>query len=126
MTTSVAGPVHVTPQLQEDREPRRRDRRLRVIAGIGLGLLVPSLIAAFVAVLASPGAGRCIAYGEGCAHGAPGTWVLWAVAITLVAGLLTVSWPTRHLPFAGARAWTLGLQATAHTTALLLVLSHYA
>ncbi|MFC9297390.1 hypothetical protein ACFTWH_24635 [Streptomyces sp. NPDC057011] len=126
MTTPVAAPVPATPQIQEDREPRVRDRRARMTAGIGLGLLIPSLIATFVAVLASPRAGRCITYGEGCAHGVPGTWVLGALALTLVAGLLAVSWPARHLPFAGARAWMTGLQATAHTATLLFILSHYA
>ncbi|MFG2879731.1 hypothetical protein ACGFYU_32765 [Streptomyces sp. NPDC048337] len=128
MTTPVAAPVPATPQpqLPEDREALRRDRRARMTAGIGLCLLIPSLIAAFVAVLSSPRAGRCITYGEGCAPGAPGTWVVWAVGITLVAGLLAVSWPARRLPFAGARAWMTGLQITAHTAALLCILSHYA
>ncbi|MFJ4779360.1 hypothetical protein [Streptomyces sp. NPDC088762] len=125
MNATVPTPDHAAPQIQ-DREPDRRDRRLRVAAGIALGLLVPSLIAAYIALLASPRAGRCIAYAEDCAPGAPVTWVLWAVAVTTVAGLLAVCWPARRLPSPGARAWMTGLQVASHVAALLFILSHYA
>ncbi|WP_345592587.1 hypothetical protein [Streptomyces marokkonensis] len=86
----------------------------------GLVLLLPTVLAAWLAVFASEHGGDCLMYGERC-QTVPGT-VLWACFWAAVGlGVTALAWPRTR--WTSARCWAVGLQWGAQLTLGALILS---
>ncbi|WP_121748904.1 hypothetical protein [Streptomyces sp. E2N166] len=86
----------------------------------GLVLLLPTVLVAWLAVLASESGADCLMYGERCPT-VPGAalWACFWAAAGL--GVLALAWPRTRWP--AARCWAVVLQWGAQLTLGALILS---
>ncbi|AQS67826.1 hypothetical protein [Streptomyces pactum] len=95
-------------------------RALTGWSAAGLVLLAPTVVVAWLAVLATERGGRCLTYGEQCSA-VPGEalWAcLWAAAVL---GVLALAWPRAR--WTSARCGAVVLQWGAQLTLGALILS---
>ncbi|MGW0817518.1 hypothetical protein ACWD00_30545 [Streptomyces viridiviolaceus] len=86
----------------------------------GLLLLLPTVVVAWIAVLATERGSRCLTYGEQCSSVPGGTlWACFWAAAAL--GLLALAWPRAR--WAPARAGAVALQWGVQLTLGALILS---
>ncbi|MEU3957503.1 MULTISPECIES: hypothetical protein [Streptomyces] len=86
----------------------------------GLVLLVPTVVVAWIAVLATYRGSRCLTYGEQCST-VPGEALYGCFWVALAAGLLALMWPRAR--WTGARIGVVLLQWGAQLTLGALILS---
>jgi hypothetical protein len=86
----------------------------------GLVLLVPTVVVAWIAVLATYRGSRCLTYGEQCST-VPGEALHGCFWVALAAGLLALMWPRAR--WTGARIGVVLLQWGAQLTLGALILS---
>ncbi|WP_181792666.1 hypothetical protein [Streptomyces sp. WELS2] len=86
----------------------------------GLVLLVPTVVVAWIAVLATNRGSRCLTYGEQCST-VPGEALYGCFWIALAAGLLALMWPRAR--WTGARIGVVFLQWVTQLTLGALILS---
>ncbi|GGO92905.1 hypothetical protein [Wenjunlia tyrosinilytica] len=109
--------------ITSQQELRSLDRGLRITAGVGLALIVPTVIGSAVVALTSPRAGRCLTYGEQCSQ-VSGGQIAAALVAAVVFGILAAAWPSGRLPFTAARVCAVCLQAVAQLTLAGLILGY--
>ncbi|MFF4434041.1 hypothetical protein ACFYZ4_33420 [Streptomyces sp. NPDC001513] len=96
----------------------RRDRT-RLWSALAAALFIPAALAAGVLALSSPGASRCVTYGEQCTSGLPGSLFLWSASLGAVAFAAALAAPAGRL-----RRAALAAQLLAECTGLLVILSY--
>ncbi|MGJ5753691.1 hypothetical protein FB563_1829 [Streptomyces puniciscabiei] len=85
----------------------------------GLVLLVPSVLAAAIATLATEQGTRCFEYNE--CRPIPGALTAGCLITAVGAGVAALVWPRRR--WTGGRTWAVVLQWSAQVLLVLLVLS---
>ncbi|MFJ8545486.1 hypothetical protein ACIRFH_26370 [Streptomyces sp. NPDC093586] len=100
--------------------PRPVSRALTGWSVTGLVLLLPTVVLAWIVVLAGERGSRCLMYGEQCSTVPPGAvWgCFWAAAAL---GVLAVAWPRTR--WTSARCGAVVLQWCAQLTLGALILS---
>ncbi|POX59865.1 hypothetical protein C3492_30445 [Streptomyces sp. Ru62] len=94
---------------------------VRVAAGWGLGLLLPTVFFSTLLTFTSERAGRCLTYGEDCSA-VPGRLLHGSFWASLLAGLAALVWPRAR--WTGARIGAVLVQWGAQLLLAALILSY--
>ncbi|MFD5076146.1 hypothetical protein [Streptomyces sp. NPDC058371] len=108
------------PVIPSTANPRPAHRALSLWAGWGLGLLVPTVVLAWIAVLSGERGTNCLMYGEECSP-VPGSLLYGCFWTALAAGVLALALPRTRSTW--ARSGTVLLQWGAQLTLGALILS---
>ncbi|MEU1403289.1 hypothetical protein ABZ471_13180 [Streptomyces sp. NPDC005728] len=101
-------------------QPPRPGHALTRWSAWGLALLIPSVLLAAIATLATERGTRCVTYDE-CPQ-VPGALVYGSLLTAVAAGLAALVWPRHRLP--AGRTWAVVLQWSAQVLLILLILSY--
>ncbi|MFF1453262.1 hypothetical protein ACFVYF_34785 [Streptomyces sp. NPDC058274] len=100
--------------------PQPAHRALSLWAGWGLGLLVPTVVLAWIAVLSGERGSNCLMNGEQCSP-VPGSLLYGLFWGALALGVLALALPRTRPTW--ARSWAVFLQWSAQLTLGALILS---